>query len=440
MFAIHGRRPILKYFVTSQWRIGLCRLTLVLFIVSTMPSVSRADPRIPLTLAQAEDLALRNEPGQAEFLAHALALEEQSVAAGQLPDPQIRFGLANFPISRGGFSTEGMTQGQLGIRQAFPRRKVRQFGTERLLALADAQTQSAAARERDVLAATRDAWLEAYYWRRAQQVLGASRPLFVDLAAITQSMYAVGRKTQFDVLRAELELTRLDERLIDADRFLAIAQAALSQWLGQDAYRPVALKMPQWERLPALQVLQLSMNTHPRLYAAAAEVEARKANVELAEERKKPGWTLDFGYGYREGILPSGAPRSDFVSVSVMVDLPLFKKNRQDRKLLAALSERQAAVANKNKIAMQLASQLGTEFGHWTDLSRRLELYEQQILALSKSQAEAALLAYQSDSGDFSDVLEAYIVDLDTRLQHIRLRVERAQAYAVLANLGGLAR
>ena len=49
------------------------------------------------------------------------------------------------------------------------------------------------------------------------------------------------------------------------------------------------------------------------------------------------------------------------------------------------------------------------------------------------------MLAYQSDAGDFADVMRAYIDHLNTRIEHIRLNVDRAQAYAVLANLGGLA-
>ena len=50
------------------------------------------------------------------------------------------------------------------------------------------------------------------------------------------------------------------------------------------------------------------------------------------------------------------------------------------------------------------------------------------------------MLAYKSDVGDFADVMHGYIDNLNTRLDYIRLQVERAQGYAVLANLGGLSR
>ena len=50
------------------------------------------------------------------------------------------------------------------------------------------------------------------------------------------------------------------------------------------------------------------------------------------------------------------------------------------------------------------------------------------------------MLAYQSDAGDFSDVMLGQIDYLNTRLEFLRLQVERAQSYAALANLGGLPR
>lgn len=423
MFVFRGRRPVLITVFVSM-------------AAALWTSTSIADQRLPLTIAEAGDLALANEPGQAALLAQAEAMQEQAVAAGQLPDPTMRLGVGNYPVESGGFSTEGMTQAQLGFRQAFPR--ARSFDTQRYDAQAEAFVSSAGARSRDVLTATRKAWLDTYYAEQAHALVTESRPLFADLVTVTRSSYGVGRKSQHDVLRAELELSRLDDRLIEIDRARAQAQAALSRWLGQDAYRPVAAKLPGWNLLPPIEDLRAGLEAHPALAAADAGVEAKQAAVRAAEERKKPGWALDVGYGYREGYLPSGDPRSDMVSVSVTVDLPFFAKSRQDRKLAAALGERRAAESTKAETRARLASEMHAEYARWTDLTRRIALYETQILDQSQGRAQAALLAYQSDAGDFSDVMRARIDDLNIRIEYIRLQVERAQSYAVLANLGGL--
>jgi outer membrane protein TolC len=399
-------------------------------------SFAVAQQRVPLTIAEAEDLVRGGEPGQLALLAQSEAMQERAVAAGSLPDPVLRVGLANYPISGGSFSTEGMTQAQLGLRQSFPRARAQ--GTEKFRAQAEVFNQVADARSRDVLAAVRIAWLDAFYSQRAWELMNESRPFFADLVTITRSMYGVGRKSQYDVLRAELELSRLDDRLIKTSLAKAEAQAELSRWLGPDAYRPVAMKLPDWGRLPSVENLRVGLGLHPSIAAAEAGVAAQQAAVSIAKEQQKPGWSLDVGYGYRDGFLPDGTPRSDFVSLSVSVDLPFFGKNRQDRRLAAALGDRSAARQSQVEVRARLMSELDAEFARWNDLTRRLTLYETQILEQSTGQVQAALLAYQSDNGDFSDVMRGYIDDLNARLEHIRLQVQRSQSYAKLANLGGV--
>ncbi len=401
---------------------------------------ANAQQDIPLTLQEAEELALYDEPGQNSFIYRAAALRDKSVAGGQLPDPKMRIGMANFPIQSGGFTTEGMTQAQLGIRQVFPGGDTRELTTQKFRTLSDEMTQKADKRGRDVLTAVRIAWLETHYWREAHQIAIESRPFFDDLVTITRSLYAVGRKSQQDVLRADLELRRLDDRIIDMGKQHGRARAALSQWVGAESERPVATKLPGWTAVPPLEVLRTDLRAHPAMLAADANVDASLVDIDLAEQQYKPDWALDLGYGYRDGFLSNGQPRSDFISLSVTVDLPFFRAKRQDKSVGAALSQRRAADQSREALLRRLNSQLDAEYVRWRDLGRRLELYEEMILGISADNATAALAAYQSDTGDFADAMRGYVDDLNTRIDYIRLQVERAQSYAVLANLGGIPR
>lgn len=414
----------------------------LLTFMASLPwaSFAMAQQRAPITIAEAEDLAVAREPGYEALMAQSEAMQELAVAAQQLPDPTMRVGLGNYPISGGSFSTEGMTQAQLGFRQAFPAGDTRVLSAAKLDSLAAQMGENAELRSRDVLTAVRNAWLDVYYWERAHQRLVESRPFFADLATITRSLYAVGRKSQQDVLRAELELSRLDDRLIEIERQRSAARAALGEWAGADAARPVANKLPGWSQVPPLESMQGTLLEHPLLRAADAGVEASEAGVSLAEQRSKPAWALDIGYGYREGFLPSGEPRSDFISVAVSVGLPFFSKKSVDSTLSAALHERSAAEYSREKMLRSLNSRLAAQYARWEDLNRRVALYDSRILDQARENAEASMLAYQSDKGDFADVMRAYVDDLNTRIDHVRLQVERAKSYAALANLGGLPR
>ena len=142
---------------------------------------------------------MTNCAGQNSLRLRAGALRDEAVAGGQLPDPTMRIGIANFPIQSGGFTTEGMTQAQLGIRQVFPGGDTRELTTRKFRTLAEEMSYIADSRGRDVLTAVRIAWLETHYWREAHQMAIESRPFFADLATITTSLYSVGRKSQQDV-------------------------------------------------------------------------------------------------------------------------------------------------------------------------------------------------------------------------------------------------
>ncbi len=428
MFFQFGQMPGKKYFHS----------TVIIATCLSIFSAASADQRVLLTIAEAEDLALQNEPGFSALQASAEALRERSIAAAALPDPMLRVGLNNFPIQSGGFTTEGMTNGAIGLRQTFPAGKTRSIDTRRYEFLAGEMNESAAARERNVLTAARGAWLDLYYWGRAHELIMESRPFFDDLATITRSLYAVGRKTQQDVFRAELELSRLDDRLIEIESRRSRAQAALGEWIGGDARRPVARKLPDWDQVPAFESLQTTLLQHPLMRGADAKIEARTAGVDLAKERSKPSWALDLGYSYRDGSLPSGEPRSDFISVGVTIGLPMLRKKSVDSTISAALQERSAARSSREQTLRSLQNQLAAEYAQWQDLTRRLALYNDRILLQARNHAEASLLSYQSDKGDFADVMRGYIDDLNTRIDHVRLQTERARSYAMLANLGGI--
>ena len=414
MFSDFGRRPDTLY-----------RRIAVLAMLAIPFSHASAQHDIPLTIAEAEDLALAAEPGQQALRARAAALEEQAVVAGALPDPMLRIGLNNYPIQSGDFTTEGMTNAGATYRQAFPRGDTRSLGNRKFTQLAEAQLQDADARGDEVLAATRIAWLDLYYWSQARELVRASRPFFDDLVTITRSLYAVGRRNQQDVLRAELELSRLDDRLIDIERQQLRARAQLGEWIGDDAERPVADKLPGWDDAPPREDLLVSLREHPALRAADARIAAQDTSVQLAEQRNKPGWALDVGYSYRDGSLPNGDPRSDFITVGVTVDLPFFSGKSVDSTLSAALQDRSASVADKERLLRSLESRLAAEYARWQELSRRLALYEERILVQARDHAQASLLAYQNDRGNFADVMRGYIDDLNTRIDYVRLNVER---------------
>ena len=390
-----------------------------------------------LTLAEAERLALADEPGRQALLAQAAALSERAVAAAQLPDPQLQFGAANLPLETGDFRTEGMTHMRLGVRQAFPPRGMRAAAARQALAGSRAHSAAARAREREAQKAVRNAWLDVYVEAASLALVAESHAFFADLVAVARSQYAVGRRNQQDVLRAELEQSGLDARQLAIEQREALARSRLLRWVGAAGRTTPLAELPPWPPPPQLATLRERLASHPSIAAARARVEAADAALAQARSRQRPAWSVDVSYAYRDGALPNGAPRSDLFSVTANVGLPLFTALRQDREVAAAEAERRAARAALEDVERSLDGALTGEYARWQALNRRVGLHTEEILAQAAANVRAALDSYRSEAGAFADMMRAYIDDLEVRLNLVALRVEHRRSHAELAYLAG---
>lgn len=420
---------------TRSYWLAIISGLMVLLLASMKPIRAQLD--VSLSLRAAEQLALESEPGMVAARARAQAMVERSVAAGALPDPQLRFGVMNLPLGAYDFNQEAMTQKQIALQQVLPSAGSRKAMREQMRYQGNAFDYAAAARARQVLRDVRDAWLDVYYWQQAQRIVTENRALLVQLVTVVHAMYAVGRQSQQDMARTELELGRLEDRLLDINEQIRRSRATLAQWVGAEAaMQPVIDGLPDWQGYTDLDTLRVQLLQHPLLQATQARIASANAGVDVAHAKYKPTLGFELAYGQREDDRLGNA-RDDFLSAMVMLSVPLFTGNRQDKELSAAEQDRVANLSDRDMLLRDLARQLESGFARWQQLQFRIALYNQSIIEQSRIQAEASLRAYQSGTGDFADMMRGYMTDLNTQLEFMRLKTDRAQAYAQLNYLLG---
>lgn len=391
-----------------------------------------------LTLAEAERLALQNDPQRASLEARAQAMQEQAVADGQLPDPMVKLGAMNFPTDGFSRSQEPMTQLQLGVVQRFPRGDSLHHQAERTRALGAADAQNAEGRRLMAKRMVRLAWLDTYYWLRAGDTVRRSQALFGQLVEITRARYKVGGRNQQDVINAELELDLLRDREQEILTMEQEARARLARWVGSErAGAPLPATLPELANPGARTDILAALPGHPSIAAQQARVDAAQQGVELAREAYKPGWSLDVTYGNRSGENPNGSDRPDFLSAMVMLEVPLFTEQRQDRRLAASQHQKTAAMEMRQAGLLDLQQELDSWHAKRVQLEARIRQYRESLLPQARDNTEAALNAYQADRGDFTMLMRARITELNTELQALKLRVEHAKALAQLLYLAG---
>lgn len=140
---------------------------------------------------------------------------EIAIKSAQLPDPKLSLGLANMPLDSFDFDQEAMTQLKFSISQMLPRgdslELKKQSWTQKSQVTQVKQFERAAQVEREVSLL----WLDTYQANQSIALIEANRGLFEQLLEVSQASYssALGRTRQGDIIKAELELIRLEDRL-----------------------------------------------------------------------------------------------------------------------------------------------------------------------------------------------------------------------------------
>jgi len=388
------------------------------------------------------------------------SIEAMSVAAGTLPDPKMAVGLINLPTDTFNFDQEPMTQFKIGISQMFPRGDSRKIRSEQLELVGSQFPYQRLDRKAKIVVTVSQLWLDAYNAQESIALIEKDRPLFEQLADIAEASYstAYGRTRQQDIIRAQLELTRLDDRLTMLRQKQEMFMEKLSEWVSDyfsEEYgeRSSSAHPPSWSSLelvkdlPNIKMLRESLylsnreaspqkffeyvSTHPSLLALDREIEASKIGIDLARQKYKPEWGINAGYGYRDEDR-NGNDLADFVSLGISFDLPFFTKNRQDKEVQSSVSQAEAVKTKKWALVRKMIAGFEKTKTQFKRLNERQMLYQEQLLPQMNEQAEASLTAYTNDDSDFAEVVRSRIAELNAQIDALGINVERQKAIVEL--------
>ena len=397
----------------------------VILLLASAPSAEAGQP--VLTLPEAQRLATERSRQIAAQDSATAASREMAVAAGQLPDPTLKFGIDNLPVNgpdQFSLTNDFMTMRRIGVMQEFTREEKRQLRTQRFEREAD---RSAAEKAVIVAAIYRDtalAWLDRYYAAAmaaavAEQIKTAR--LEVEAA---ESAYRAGRGSQADVFAARSAVATLEDRASEIGRRIRTATTALARWVGPAAEFPLGNK-------PDIGTIHLdpgSLDTqlvhHPQIAILAKQAEIATTEARLAEANKKTDWSVELIYSQR------GPAYANMVSVGVAVPLQWDQKSRQDRELAAKLAIVDQAEAQRDEALRAHTAEIRSMIQEWQSGKERHARFERELLPLAGERTGAVLAAYRGGKASLNDVLSARRNEIDVRLQALQLELETARLWA----------
>ena len=426
-----------KYAVLSIMTIKLRFCCISLLTVVLFGLNANAQARDILTLAQAERLVLESDPLIARNRANQLALSDQAVAAYAWPDPKLRFGVSNISADTWDFEQENMTQGVIGLSQSFPPAGTVGAKRDQLMALSDSQGHAVDNQVLQSLNKLRSSWLEVYLQYQSEILVKESLDTFSQLKDVTRFQYRSGRGKQHDVVRAQLEEIRMQDRVSDIHMRWESALAQLRKWLGRSNYTEnLDMNFPELPEVSTKANISEALEEHPWMLIAKARMTAAKNGVQFADSQHNPGWMLDIKYGYR-GKNELEEDRDDLVSAMITMDMPMFTGRKQGKMLRASKSQLRAAQDELDERRRLMLRMLEDSIAKYERNKERVSLFDSALLPQSKQNVEATVNAYQSGVSDFNELVRARLTELDSRLQYLKLKVDQAKAQVSLLYLAG---
>ena len=419
-------------------------------------TIQAAAQQQPLTLKQAIALANQSDPWLKESQLLQQAVEYRSVAAGQLPDPSVSVAMMNLPVDSWAIVQEPMTQLKVALTQQFPRGDTLALNRQKLQIEASRFPLLRENRKAQVTANVAQLWLEAFQAQKIIELIENDRELFEQMVDVAKANYSstLGTTRQQDVIRAQLELAQLEDWLAEQAMYKESALAKLNEWLYPydnvvdfeklnlttlGTYT-VASELPNLalKNEKIILAAPLDVNAlvqillqHPVIEALDMKHRAAQKSTDIARQGYKPQWGINASYGYRDDA-PDGSSRADFFSVGVSIDLPLFTEHKQAQLVSASISETEAVRTEKLLRAKNMLAEVQGLVRELVRYQQRARLYETQLLAQSRDQAAAALTAYTSDDGDFSEVVRAKIAELNIRIAKLKIDVALQTSIAKL--------
>ena len=417
--------------LSSGWSVLISPL---LVFQLAVPAVSA---EAPLTLTAAVKQALEKNP-EIQQLQHRLrAMEAKAKQAPYLEDPQIAFQLGGVPLSNPTNLNQADTN-SIGIRQMIP--FFGKLGLKEKIAQREASVaeQELRAKEREIISMVKMAYADLFMADRSVEILREQLEILRTVIGATEARYRVGRVTQQDVFKAQLEQSEVLNQLIVAEEEIAVATVKLNTVM----YRPprTSVKIPgdldPGDNISSPSGLDdLALASRPELRGAEREIERAEVMYELAERNRK---YPDFMLGWDYMRMPTEMKKDRYAAmVNITIPFSPWTAGKRAYEVEESLAQIRAAKSNREAVRNTTVKEVAQAEAKVQAAKRSLQLYREGLLSQAELSFRSALAAYQTGRVEFVNLLEAQRALREARMGYYKATVSFMQSLADLERAVG---
>lgn len=360
---------------------------------------------------------------------------QMSRQASALPDTDVMVQSLSVgsPRPGAGFSNSDFAYVGFGASQQIP------YPGKRGLRGRVAELQAASTHEQidavrlDVVERLKAAYFELAYAQNAINVLDSSDQLLSQVEQSAEAQYRVGKGNQQDVLKAQLQHTKILNELAMQRQQVAALQAELKRLLNRDQMSPkiVADTLAPTALMKTPEEIRSVLREHnPDLRSRAQLTDRGAAQVELAQRERRPDFGVQYMYQH------TGDNFRDYYMATFSLNLP--NRSRTKAAIAEATARQAQAKADYEAQLRSVEAEVERELAGLHASEERIKIYREGLIPQSESTFKAGLAGYQSDRQDFETLLSSFLDLLQLQLEQQKEILAHEQSIARLERLTGV--
>ena len=393
-----------------------------MFLVATAALHAEEKPFGPQDLLNG---LIQNNPEIQAARSRFEAATKRPSQAGTLPEPSARY--TNFGVGHS-FSrlnaSEFAYQG-FGVSQEFPFPGKLALASEEAKREAEGVQQNYRAVLLDVTARLKVAYYEWLTVNKAIELTRKHSDLLSRFEEIARNRYTVGKGLQQDVLKAQLEVSTLEQQLAMLDEKRQRAEAEIASLL---AVPSVVLRAPgeiqPSEFSISLDELIRATNESPRVRAEQKMVDARAVGINRSLKDFRPDFGVNLEWDHTGGNFP------EHYMATVEVKIPIYYARKQRYALEESYSKLREAKQDYQAAQQQSIYQVKDQYLSIQSSQRILNLYKTTLIPQAQLTVDSSASAYEVGSIDFLTLLTnlTNLISLDRQYYGELARHEEAIA------------
>jgi outer membrane protein TolC len=271
------------------------------------------------------------------------------------------------------------------------------------------------------------------YIQQTLDVLKKSDQLLIQVQEAAEARYRVGQGNQQDVLKAQLQHTKILQEVAHHHQEDGLLEAQLKQLLGRPQESPDIVTEPLRLcvlRFTAAELLQRAREQNPDIRSREASTRQKETQVELAHKNFHPDFNVQYAYQHTNG------DTRDYYMATFGLRLP--NRGRQKAELAEAQQNQERAGQELDAESQRVLSEVQQQYVRAKTSEERLKIYGEGLVPQSDATFRSALSAYQSNRQEFESLLSSFLDVLNLDLEYRNELVEHESALAELERLTGV--